>query len=90
MRYGSVAIRVKVRFDPELVGEAICWNGSNVLEVREFLGYIDRDDNGRLVILSPDGVKKIIEGDWIVRLDAAMDMVAPVNSGMFDIMFVGA
>lgn len=86
MKYAS-AVRVRVKFDKELVGTAIQWTGRNAGNVTDFLGYMDRNPDGRIVILTSEGAMAISEGDWLVKLDEGGELVAPCTDKVFDAVF---
>jgi hypothetical protein len=47
--------------------DAVIWVGNNQTEVREFLGYLDRDTLNQVVIRTLEGAMRASLGDYIIR-----------------------
>lgn len=47
--------------------EAVRWTGENIDEVRNFIGFMDRDEDNCIPITTLEGVMDAAVGDWIIK-----------------------
>lgn len=64
--------------------EAVQWTGENVDEVREFLGFMDRDGANAIRITTTHGDTAFVRpGDWIIP-DSKPKTFYPVKPDVFE------
>lgn len=67
-----------------VVIEAVQWSGSNIEELKEFMGVIVINF-GRVIVHTEEGYMRAEEGDWIIR--GVKGEFYPCKPGIFDLTY---